>query len=81
MRSVPVLALLLVVAGLVALGMLAVSCEQNLGERCQSSADCEDGLICNVATGTCAMMSAGGIDATVPDAPADSPIDAPIDAM
>ncbi len=71
-----------------------VGCDQDEGERCQSTPDCEPPLVCNLATATCSSKSvAGQIDATVPqgpipdaavdavDAQPDSAIDAMIDAM
>jgi len=65
---------------------LVTACQQSEGDRCQVNADCEDGLVCNQATQTCAKTSGGGIDADVPDPPMpdaalpDAPIDAMIDA-
>lgn len=65
---------------------LVAACRQSEGDRCQVNADCEDGLVCNQATQTCAKTSGGGIDADVPDPPMpdaalpDAPIDAAIDA-
>ena len=66
-----------------ALAALAWSaCKQKEGERCQISDDCEEGLVCNLATQQCAMTSGGGIDATIPiDAPDAATIDADVDAM
>jgi hypothetical protein len=66
---------------------LMIGCKQAEGERCQVTADCEDGLQCNQGTNppSCQRSVGGGIDATVPDmidAPPvdDMPVDA-IDAM
>lgn len=65
---------------------LVAACKQGEGDRCQVDADCDDGLICNQATQSCAKTSGGGIDADVPDPPMpdaalpDAPIDAAIDA-
>ena len=47
-----------------------VACKQGKGDRCQINADCQDGLLCSAATGTCVGSGAmNEIDATVPDAP------------
>ena len=56
------------------------ACKQGEGERCQVSADCDDGLVCNQATLECAQTTGGGIDATVPDGPDAAP-DAPPDVL
>ncbi len=63
-----------------------IGCKQAEGERCQVTADCEDGLQCNQGTNppSCQRSVGGGIDATVPDmtdAPPDMPVDADVDAM
>ncbi len=56
-----------------------VACKQGKGERCQVNADCESGLLCSSATGTCVGSGAmNEIDARVTDAPKN---DASIDAM
>jgi hypothetical protein len=58
----------------IALGVVA--CKQAEGERCQSSADCDTGLTCNLAKDppVCQLSgTGGGIDAL-------PPIDAEIDA-
>ena len=39
------------VAGLATIGVTA--CKQGEGDICQINDDCEDGLICNAATGRC----------------------------
>ena len=65
--------------GLAAGGL--AGCHQGVGERCQTNADCDDGLICNSATSTClATSTGGGIDGGV-DAPLDAGIDADVDAL
>jgi len=56
------------------------ACKQGEGERCQVSADCDDGLVCNQATQECAQTTGGGIDATVPDG-VDAVPDAPPDVL
>lgn len=56
-----------------AMSMLT-GCDQAEGDRCQVDTDCEDGLLCNQATQSCARTGGGDIDATVPDI-----IDAPIE--
>jgi hypothetical protein len=73
--AVAVFALAAIVAGFVA-------CKQGKGDRCQVNADCQDGLLCSSATGTCVGSGAmNEIDATVPDGPkADAAIDAHRDA-
>lgn len=84
--AIPViLGCVLAAAGLAAIG----GCKQGEGERCQVTADCDDGLICNQATFECVQgMSSGPIDVLppidgppldTPDAP-DSAIDAAPDA-
>jgi hypothetical protein len=67
--------------------LLVAACKQGKGERCQVNADCQDGLICSSATGTCSGSGTSNeIDATVPpmdgqkmDAGIDAPRDAPRD--
>ena len=82
MRRILGLATALALAGAALVG----ACRQEEGDRCQVSADCADGLVCNQATQTCAKTSGGGIDADVPDPPMpdaalpDAAIDAMIDA-
>jgi len=39
--------------GLVGSLVTLAACKQGEGERCQVTADCEDGLECNMAKGTC----------------------------
>lgn len=39
--------------GLVGSLVMFAACKQGEGERCQVNADCEDGLDCNIAKGTC----------------------------
>ena len=63
------------------IGLFIAGCKQGKGDRCQVAADCASNLVCNQATNTCADMTGGGIDATVPDGPArDAAVDAPADA-
>ena len=61
------------------LAALAVTgCKQGRGDRCQIDQDCQSGLVCSAATGTCTDLTTGGIDAsTVIDAPRQ--MDAPAD--
>lgn len=75
-------------AWFITLGVLVVgalhltACKQDEGDRCQTTADCIEGLVCNQATQQCAKTTGGGIDATVPDiadAPPDTPPDTPPD--
>jgi hypothetical protein len=67
------------VVAVVAIAAGFVACKQGKGDRCQVNADCESGLLCSSATGTCVGSGAmNEIDATVPDAPR---FDAAIDAM
>jgi hypothetical protein len=83
--------LVLVATLLVGGGLWIAACKQDEGERCQTKADCDDGLVCNQATQTCAKGIGGGIDAMVPpqpmpdaaeiDAPVDTPTDTPIDMV
>lgn len=69
------------------------ACKSGIGERCQVSSDCEDGLVCAPSTDTCAETADSEGDAAV-DAPQDGPetdaaadaaidsaTDAPTDAM
>lgn len=54
------------------------ACKQGKGDRCQINADCQDGLLCSSATGTCVGSGTmNEIDASVPDAPK---VDAAVDA-
>lgn len=66
----------LTVAVLVSLTAL-VGCVQGEGQRCQTNADCDDGLTCNRSLGVCKSSSAqvDDIDAGI-DAPNDARIDA-----
>jgi hypothetical protein len=79
----------IVVAGFAIAALAAgfVACKQGKGDRCQVNADCQDGLLCSSATGTCVGSGATNeIDATVPpmdgrlDAAPDARPDAPRDA-
>lgn len=68
----------LVLLGALSLGVFA-ACKQGEGERCQVTADCEDGLTCNQGQNPpiCQGENADNpIDATVPDADPDGPVDA-----
>jgi hypothetical protein len=52
------------------------SCKQGEGERCQVKSDCDSGLVCNQATGTCQTTS-GNVDGQIsPDARVDAGPDA-----
>jgi hypothetical protein len=62
---------------LVLIALVVAACKQGKGDRCQVNSDCQDGLICSSATGTCSGGTSTGIDATVP---ADAAVDAHIDA-
>ncbi|MBA3461887.1 MAG: hypothetical protein H0T46_18140 [Deltaproteobacteria bacterium] len=83
--------LVMVATLLVGGGLWVSACKQDEGDRCQTSTDCDDPLVCNQATQTCAKMIGGGIDAMVPpqpepdaamiDAAVDAPVDMMIDAM
>lgn len=75
MRAVVALVGTLAMAAMAAL--LAVSCKQGLGERCQVNSDCEGDLTCSQAEKVCAATVTGDIDATVPDGEIDAGIDAP----
>ncbi len=68
-------------------------CKSGVGERCQVTADCEDGLQCVAGTDTCvesvganvdggidAALDASEADASPPDAATDAALDAPTDA-
>jgi len=58
--------------------LAATGCKQGKGERCQVNADCQSGLVCSAATGTCSSGAMSGIDATVPPQQ-DGGVDAPRD--
>jgi hypothetical protein len=78
--GIPMLMFVAMLGGTV-LGLAA--CKQGEGERCQVNDDCDSGLVCNQATGTCARQTEGDIDADVPpqiDAPPVDAVDAPPDA-
>jgi hypothetical protein len=49
-------------------------CKQGLNQRCSVNNDCNSGLVCSAATGTCVSDTGSGVDAPTPDA---QPIDAP----
>lgn len=52
------------------------ACKQGEGERCQVTSDCEEPLICNIASQECQGTSGTSIDANLPvDAPTDAAID------
>jgi hypothetical protein len=57
------------------------SCKQGEGERCQVKSDCDSGLVCNQATGTC-QTTGSNVDGEIsPDARLDAgPEDAAVDA-
>ncbi len=55
---------------------LALGCRQGEGERCQTTTDCEDGLICSPSTHECLVNDPGMGN----DGGADAPNDAAIDA-
>lgn len=62
-RMIVALATLGVVVGL----SVFAACKQGKGDRCQTSSDCDNGLICSSATGTCVGSGAmDEIDAVVP---------------
>lgn len=67
-----------VLLGLLSAGVI-VACKQGEGERCQVTADCEDGLLCNQGTNPPSCQSSDNndqIDAQLPDADPDGPTDA-----
>jgi hypothetical protein len=49
-----------------------IACKQGKGDRCQVDDDCTPPLVCNRGSLVCSSTTGGGIDAVVPDAPADS---------
>lgn len=55
------------------------ACKQGQGDRCQTNDDCESGLVCNQAKGTCQSTSGGDLDADIVDAVPVTP-DAMVDA-
>ncbi len=61
--------------------VLALGCRQGEGERCQTTADCEDGLQCVESTHTCLVSepSTGNDGGT--DAPNDAAIDAAVSTV
>lgn len=63
------------------IALVFAGCKQGKNQRCQIASDCDTGLVCSAATGTCVDMTTEGIDATVPDAPPrmDAAVDAPHD--
>ena len=53
------------------LGSIVVAgCTQGVGDRCQVTSDCDNGLTCNEATNTCQSSIAGVDGAISPDATA-----------
>ena len=64
------------------IALVIAGCKQGKNQRCQIASDCQDGLVCSAATGTCVDMTTEGIDALAPDGPAkrDAGVDAPRDA-
>ncbi len=55
----------------------AAGCKSGVGERCQVTADCQDGLVCVKGTDTCAESVTGDIDGGIDAALDASAIDAP----
>jgi hypothetical protein len=69
--------------GFIVLGLSFVTltaCKSGLDERCQVTADCEDGLVCAPATDLCSESANDGLDAGEIDAAIDAREDAPDDA-
>jgi hypothetical protein len=65
--------------GLGAAGLTYAGCKQGPGDRCQVIEDCQDGLVCNIATHQCQGGQGNELDASVPDAPIK--MDAGLDAF
>jgi hypothetical protein len=62
----------------IAASLTVSACKQGRNERCQVQSDCDDGLICSLATQECSDQTNSGIDASLPvDAAPDAPPDAP----
>lgn len=90
MRRLTLTSLVLSVLAITGLG----ACKSGVGEHCQVTADCEDGLVCGALTSTCqediestsdaavdAPQDGPDIDAApAPDAAVDAAVDAPPDA-
>lgn len=83
------LSLATALAGLTLVATMVGACDQSEGERCQRTADCAEGLTCNLGTQLCQAddgngTSDGGVDtpldAEEPDAAPDATPDAAIDA-
>ncbi len=82
------LSLATALAGLTLVATMFGACDQAEGERCQRTADCAEGLTCNLGTQLCQAGVAGTgdsgvdtpLDAEEPDAAPDAAIDAAIDA-
>jgi hypothetical protein len=62
-------------------------CEQGEGQRCQTSDDCQSGLVCPASTRVCQPANQGNDGAISPDAgvdggplPDDAAVDATVDA-
>ncbi len=57
------------------------ACKQGKGDRCQINQDCQTGLVCSSATGTCVVAgTTNELDAPIVDAPKiDAAKDAPAD--
>jgi hypothetical protein len=64
------LGIVVVLAFCAVLGAMA-SCKQGVGERCQVQSDCEGGLTCNAATGTCEEGISSVDGSFIPDARVD----------
>jgi hypothetical protein len=81
-----------IIVGLVSVAAVG-GCQQGVGQRCEITSDCEDGLTCNASTHKCQSGTSSN-DAGVgsPDAPLDAeavdavsvdatpPVDAGVDA-
>ena len=70
----------LTLASLVLSLLALTACKSGLGEHCQVTADCEEGLVCGQRTSTCQTEFESEFDASV-DAAQDGPeADAAVDA-
>lgn len=68
MRRLTLASLLVSFLSVTALG----ACKSGIGERCQVTADCEDGLVCGSQSNTCQESIESNNDASI-DAPQDGP--------
>lgn len=59
--------------GLVGSLVTLAACKQGQGDRCQVHDDCETGLVCNQAKGTCQTNEGGAADAGIIDMAVDAP--------